>query len=185
MKNIKSKLSLLMIAVSASSYAVGENIVLTEGTLAEQDLSSSTVIVDDVKIEIKVNKSTIETLKIPQLTEDNLASTYLPGAFEPTAAGEAEATNEVTQNVNSDALYYSDKSKTKRIAEQRSQDKEKVKSAQKTGVRFNSITTASATKTDTSAKRSKSDDITAITSLTSSSKVSNVKVNTDFSISAR
>ncbi len=182
MKNIKSKLSLLIMAVSASSYLAAENVAL-DNVLAEQDISSSTVIVDDVKIEIKVNKSTIETLQIPQLTEDNMASTYLPGAFEPTAAGEVEATNEVTQNVNSDALYYSDKSKTKRIAEQRAQDKESAKSAQRTGVRFTNITTA--TKTDTATKRTKSNDVTGLTSLTSSTKISNVRVNTDYSISAR
>lgn len=66
-----------------SSLLVSSFIVTSGFTLSasaeDQDMSSSTVIVDDVTIEIRVNKSTIQTLQIPELTEDHMAGAFLPG----------------------------------------------------------------------------------------------------------
>lgn len=93
------------------------------------DVSSSTVMVDNVKIEIRVNKSTIETLKFPELSEDHMADAFLAGAFEPTAAGEAEVVNEVRQGVNDNSLGYVGKTESDELNFKRAQDKEAAAAA--------------------------------------------------------
>ncbi|MCP5208032.1 MAG: hypothetical protein H7A01_12560 [Hahellaceae bacterium] len=118
-----------------SSLLVSSFIVTSGFTLSasaeDQDMSSSTVIVDDVTIEIRVNKSTIQTLQIPELTEDHMAGAFLPGAFEPTAAGEVEATNEVTRGVNDDAILYTDKSEADELNTKRRQGQDAATAASK------------------------------------------------------
>lgn len=112
----------VIFSLSASLPAFSQDI----SPEVEQDIASSTVIVDDVQIEIRVNKSTKDTFEFPELTDESMATAFLPGAFEPTAAGEIEATNVVTQNVNDDVLVHSDKSTTKSIAERQAEDKKKA-----------------------------------------------------------
>jgi hypothetical protein len=97
--------------LSASLFAgcaVAASIMPVSASAEEADLSSSTIVVDDVKIEIRASKSTIETLKIPVLSEDGMADAFLIGAFEPTAAGEAVVATEVKRGVNDNVLVYTE-----------------------------------------------------------------------------
>lgn len=115
----------ILTSLLVSSFIVTSGLTLSVSA-EDQDMSSSTVIVDDVTIEIRVNKSTIQTLQIPELTEDHMAGAFLAGAFEPTAAGEVETTNEVTRGVNDDAILYTDKTEADERNAQRQQSQSKA-----------------------------------------------------------
>ncbi|MCG8609835.1 MAG: hypothetical protein MI864_04790 [Pseudomonadales bacterium] len=84
------------------------------------------VIVDGVEVEFGVNRSTLETFSLPQLDEFGLAGAYLPGAFEPTAAGEVEVVESTTQNLSTDTTTQLSSSEIDEQNNRRAEDREKV-----------------------------------------------------------
>lgn len=78
--------------------------IWADNTLKPVPEASSSVVIGSVQIQFEVKKSTIEDLPLSRLDEEGLGEAYLPGAFEPTAAGEAAQVSTVEDNRNDNTL---------------------------------------------------------------------------------
>ncbi len=82
--------------------------------------SSSTIVVGSVQIQFDVKKSTLDDIPLNRLDDDDMGTAFLPGAFEPTAAGEATRVNTVNENRNDRSLARYENSDIRRQNDQRS-----------------------------------------------------------------